>query len=110
MHTPAAYDPTPFLPLLDHLGSAAAVADDEWQRLLDHYRAIHTLTPASGVALPPAVLNMSSATDGLDRIRQQLAYMPEGEQPADLHELIGNVEAARLPEWPAPPFALCRVD
>jgi len=84
--------------------------DDEWQRLLDHYRAIHTLTPASGVALPPAVLNRSSATDGLDRIRQQLAYMPEGEQPADLHELIGNVEAARLPEWPAPPFALCRVD
>ena len=204
MHTLTAHDPTPFLPLLDHLGSSATVADgewrewrvtrvagagnnllyhassaahdlaikftirdqrdragreyaallalqqadlaiapkplwldrdrysqpvvvqswleglvlaeppasdDEWQRLLDHLLAIHTLTPfTSSIALPPAVLNMHSAADGLDRIRQQLAYMPESEQPADLHKLIRNIEAARLPDWPAPPLALCRVD
>jgi thiamine kinase-like enzyme len=84
--------------------------DDEWQCLLDHYLAIHTLTPASGIVLPQAVLNMHSAADGLARIRQQLAYMPALEQPAALHELIRNVEAARLPDWPTPPSALCRVD
>ena len=85
--------------------------DDEWQRVLDHYLAIHALTPsASSVALPPAVLNMSSVADGLDRIRQQLAYIPAPEQPAALHELLRNVEAARLPDWPAPRLALCRVD
>jgi thiamine kinase-like enzyme len=85
--------------------------DDEWQRLLDHLLAIHTLTPfTSSIALPPAVLNMHSAADGLDRIRQQLAYMPESEQPADLHELIRSIEAARLSDWPAPSLALCRVD
>jgi hypothetical protein len=90
--------------------AAPPTGDDEWQRLLDHYIAVHTLTPASGIALRPAVLNMSSAADGLDRIKQQLAYMPETEQPDALHELIRNAEAARLPDWPAPPFALCRVD
>ena len=162
MHTLAAHDPTPFLPLLDHLGSSATVADgewrewrvtrvagagnnllyhassaaydlaikftirdqrdragreyaallalqqaglaiapkplwldrdrysqpvvvqswlegpvlavppagdDEWRRLLDHYVAIHKLTPAnSSISLQPAVMNMHSATDGLDRI------------------------------------------
>jgi len=91
--------------------AAPPAGDDEWQRVLDHYFAIHTLTPsASSVALPPAVLNMSSVADGLDRIRQQLAYIPAPEQPAALHELLHNVEAARLPDWPAPRLALCRVD
>jgi len=89
---------------------APPVGDDEWQRLIDHYLAVHTLTPASGIALPPAVLNMHSVADGLDRIGQQLVYIPAPEQPAALHELIRNVEAARLPNWPAPPLALCRVD
>ena len=87
-------------------------ADDaEWQCLLEHYLTIHTLTAASsGSALPPAVLNMTSATDGLDRIRQQLAYIPAAEQPAELHELIRTIETARWPNWPAPQLALCRVD
>ncbi|MEO7909983.1 MAG: aminoglycoside phosphotransferase family protein [Roseiflexaceae bacterium] len=204
MHTLAAHDPTPFLPLLDYLGSSAAIADrewrewrvtrvagagnnllyrassathdlaikftirdardragreyaallalqqagltiapeplwldrdrysqpvvvqswlvgtllvappaddDEWQRLLDHYLAIHALTHAhSSIALLPAVMNMDSAIDGFDRIRQQLAYIPKPEQPTDLHELIRNVEATRLPDWPTPPSALCRND
>jgi thiamine kinase-like enzyme len=53
---------------------------------------------------------MHSVADGLDHIRQQLAYIPESGQPAALHELIRNVEAAQLPDWLAPPLALCRVD
>jgi aminoglycoside phosphotransferase (APT) family kinase protein len=83
----------------------------EWQCLLEHYRAIHTLTQADiSIVLPPAVMNMSSAADGLDEIRQQLAYIPAPEQPAELHELIRDAEAARWPDWPAPQLALCRVD
>jgi thiamine kinase-like enzyme len=91
---------------------AAPPADDtEWQRLLDHYLAIHTLTPAgSSIALQPAVLDLRSANDGLREIRRQLGFIPESEQPADLRELIRNAEAARLPDWPAPQIALCRVD
>ena len=90
---------------------APPASDCEWQRLVDHYLSIHTLTPAvRSIALPPAVLNMNSAAEGLDRIRQQLAILPEAEQPSDLHELIQHVEQARLPVWPAPQLALCRVD
>jgi aminoglycoside phosphotransferase (APT) family kinase protein len=83
----------------------------EWRQLLDHYLTIHTLTPASvNISLQPAVMNMHSATDGLRRIRQQLAYIPEAERPAELRELMRNVEQRPLPDWPAPAFALCRVD
>ena len=31
MHKPAVHDPTPFLPLLDHLGRSASRADGEWR-------------------------------------------------------------------------------
>src|SRR5689334_9501467 len=84
--------------------------DHEWQCLIDHFLAIHTLTPASSIVLPLAVLNMTSATDGLDRVRQQLAYIPELERPDALHELFRTVESVSLPDWPAPSLALCRVD
>src|SRR5207245_2756202 len=84
--------------------------DGEWQRLLDHFLAIHSLTPASGLALSPATLNMKSAADGIDRIWQQLAYIPASEQSAELRDLLQNVEQAQLPDWPAPQLALCRVD
>jgi thiamine kinase-like enzyme len=85
--------------------------DGEWQRLLNHYLSIHTLIPAiCNITLPPAAMNMTSTADGLDRIGQQLAYIPDAEQPSDLHELIRNVETARLPDWPVPPLALCRTD
>jgi hypothetical protein len=85
--------------------------DDEWQRLLDHYVAIHTLTPAdSHIALPAAVLDLRSANDCLREIHRQLSFIPESEQPADLRALIQNAEQARLPVWPTPQLALCRVD
>ncbi len=90
--------------------AAPPACDDEWQRLLDHLLAIHTLIPASGIALPPAVLNMTSAANGLDRIRQQLVCIPAPDQPTDLRELVQNVAATPLPDWPVPQLALCRVD
>jgi thiamine kinase-like enzyme len=85
--------------------------EDEWQRLLDHYLAIHTLTPEhTAISLSAAVLNFSSADDGIREIRRQLAYIPVSEQPAELRELVRHVEQAVLPDWPAPRLTLCRVD
>lgn len=86
--------------------------DQEWQRLLDHYLALHTLTPAElpGITLPPAVLNFTSAADGLREIRQQCSYIPVAEQPAELRDLVDAISRAALPAWPAPSLALCRVD
>jgi thiamine kinase-like enzyme len=86
-------------------------SDQEWSRLLDHYLVVHCITPATtSVPLQLAVLNMRSAADGLGKIRQQLARIPRPEQPPALRELLRQVEGSRLPEWPAPDLALCRVD
>jgi thiamine kinase-like enzyme len=91
--------------------AAPPAGDDEWQRLLDHYRAIHSLTPTNtAIPLPVAVLDLRSANDCLREIRRQLSFIPELEQLADLRELLLNAEQARLPDWPAPQLALCRVD
>jgi hypothetical protein len=90
----------------------APPADDgEWQNLLDHYLAIHSLTPVNiATPLPAAFLDLRSVQDALREIRRQIAFMPEPEQPAELRELVLHVEQARLPDWPAPRLALCRVD
>jgi thiamine kinase-like enzyme len=92
---------------------AAPPADDhEWQCLLDHYLAIHTLTPASipEIALAPAVLNFGSTADGLREIRRQLSYVPEPAQPAGLRELMRNIMQMAPPVWSPPRLGLCRVD
>jgi thiamine kinase-like enzyme len=85
--------------------------DNEWQQLLEHYLTLHTVNPtAIGVPLQPAAMNMHSAADGLGRIRQQLAYIAAPEQPAELRELVHQIERTTFAQWPAPPLALCRVD
>jgi thiamine kinase-like enzyme len=92
---------------------AAPPSDDQdWQRLLDHYLALHTLTAVSipQSALPPAVLNFASADDGLREIQRQLGFIPIEQQPAELRDLARNMQQAALPAWPAPIFAFCRVD
>lgn len=90
---------------------APPASDDQWQQLLEHYLTVHTVTPATiSVTLQPAALNMHSAADGIERIRQQLTYIPQPAQPADLRELVRQIEHTPFPHWPAPPFALCRVD
>jgi len=91
---------------------AAPPADDqEWQHLLDHYLMVHSLTPEHGATpLRAAFLDLRSVDDSLREIRRQMALVPAPEQPAELRELVLHTEQARLPDWPAPQLALCRVD
>jgi thiamine kinase-like enzyme len=97
--------------LVGEVAAAPPASDLEWLRLLDHYITVHCVTPAAiSISIQPAVLNMHSVADGLRQIRQQLAYMPEREQPAELRELVGQVERMAWPEWRLSPFTLCRVD
>jgi thiamine kinase-like enzyme len=92
---------------------AAPPSDDqEWQQLLEHYIALHTLTSAGApqIALPPAVLNFASADDGLREIQRQLSCIPAAHQPAELRDLVREIQQAALPAWLPPPLVLCRVD
>lgn len=97
------------------LGGAVAgsppTTDADWRALIDHFAAIHTLTPETTARrLPDAVLTMHSAAAGKARIREQLARVPPEDRPAGLRELVTRVERATSPDWPSPPVALCRCD
>jgi aminoglycoside phosphotransferase (APT) family kinase protein len=82
-----------------------------WDRLLQHYAAIHAIKPeiARG-ELPPAVLTFTSARDGIERIGQQLAGIPDTRLPVTLRRLMNDLHSAAFPPWPPPPLTLCRVD
>jgi aminoglycoside phosphotransferase (APT) family kinase protein len=83
----------------------------EWESLVRHLAAIHTLTPArTDVQLAAAVTNANSAEEGRQEVRQQAAYLPWQARPASLRRLIDRLEASQFPDWPEPPAALCRVD
>jgi aminoglycoside phosphotransferase (APT) family kinase protein len=90
---------------------APPASDAEWHELLAHYLAIHSLTPENTTQpIQPAVLNATSAAEGLALIAQQLARIPAAERPPELVALARHAETRRWPEWPAPGLALCRVD
>jgi hypothetical protein len=83
----------------------------EWESLVRHLAAIHTITPGrTGVRLPEAVTNANSAEEGRQIVRQQVACLPLPAQPASLRRLVNRLEASQFPDWPDPPVALCRVD
>lgn len=85
--------------------------DEEWLALIEHLSAIHGVTrERTGRPVRDAVLTMRSASEGIERIREQLARIPERDRPDDLRRLADRIERMPLPTWPAPRLALCRDD
>ncbi|MBC8161344.1 MAG: aminoglycoside phosphotransferase family protein, partial [Roseiflexaceae bacterium] len=83
----------------------------EWQALLDHYCAIHAITPQrAGQDIPQATLNAASGATGNALVEAQLARLPLAERPATLQRLLDRFSTWQPPQWDAPPVALCRVD
>ncbi len=94
-----------------HVSPAPPTTEAEWESLVRHMAAIHTITPdKTDVRLPDAVINANSAEEGRQIVRQQVAYLPLPARPASLCRLIERLEASQFPDWPDPPVALCRVD
>jgi hypothetical protein len=90
---------------------AAPTTDADWAALLQHYCAIHSLTPAqTTVEIADAVINVASGAAGRALVRQHVAKLPPAARPASLQILLAWFEAWAAPTWPAPPRALCRVD
>lgn len=91
--------------------TAPPATPHDWQRLLDMYCQIHTITPArTAVALGNAVLNATSLAGGRALIQQQLVRLPTDEQPQSLRALLRWFERWSPPEWATSPRTLCRVD
>lgn len=85
--------------------------DSDWQHLLNHYLAIHTLTPnQTTIALPNAVHNARSIAASKAMVHEQLKAIPLHEQPALLPTLMVGMDQWVMPEWSTPALVLCRGD
>jgi Phosphotransferase enzyme family len=86
-------------------------ADADWNALLQHYSAIHSLTPArTAVPLAEAVLNVASGAAGKALVQQHADRIPLAGRPQSLQVLLTRFDTWKPPTWPAPPRTLCRVD
>ena len=82
----------------------------QWDALVQHYCAIHSIRPPTHVALQPATLNVSSSEAGKALVREHAERIPHADRRASLEMLLRQVAAWKPPEWTTPPVALCRVD
>lgn len=91
-----------------HAGMPATMA--EWQFLIAHLQTIHRIRPQHvQQPIPPAVLTMVHAADGIQRIRTAWDGHPQATCGA-LHALVQQILSHPWPTWPPPEVCLCRVD
>lgn len=91
--------------------SAPPERDEDWERLIEHYVAIHRVTPAHvDTDLSDAFWNAPDARRGIQMVHAQVSLVPPEARPPELDSLARRLDAWRPPRWPAPPRALCRVD
>ncbi len=85
--------------------------DADWLALIEHFCAIHSLTPAhTSIELPPATINCDSGVAGKQMVAQHLDRLPpEGRSPRML-ALLARFEVWTPPEWGTSPVTLCRDD
>jgi len=93
------------------VGDAVPASDDEWELLLRHLVAVHSVTPdTADVDLPTATINAYNASEGRQLIRESVALIPPDERPETLRELLPRFEAAFLIDWEEKHVALIRLD
>ncbi len=85
--------------------------DREWNALLAHLLAVHTVTPGGASEdIPPAVMTMLDVPDGLRRIEAQVDRLPPGEHLLPVDALVEAITVTDWPEWPPAQVSLCRSD
>jgi hypothetical protein len=82
-----------------------------WHTLVDHFLAVHTVKPGnSAIRLRKAVLNFSSARQGVQVVTRMAARLPPTAHPEGLRELVQRLGAAHFHSWKIPQPSLCRTD
>lgn len=95
-------------------GTAVAqppTTDADWLALLQHFLALHQLTPDQVTApAQPVVLTMLTPLDGLQRINELFAGIPKSECGSAICALVQQANQAQWPCWSPPAAAFCRGD
>ena len=88
--------------------------DTEWELLIAHFAAIHSVTPDRVTAsIPPAYINFSNVTNGLQLVQAEINRVPQSYRPAALMDLFLRLEKVDALDTAADtisPLVLCRVD
>lgn len=79
------------------VSAAPPDSDTDWQRLLDHLRAVHAIQQEPAWAIPQAILTMTSAADSLQEIDIQVAKLPAAARPTELMALHALVHDRAWP-------------
>jgi hypothetical protein len=91
--------------------TAPPVTDAEWAKLLEHYAAVHQVTPARLTwQLPAAVLTADSVHAARTLVEWQLQQLPIEARPAVVQQLVRRLDAWEAPSWPSPLPTLLRTD
>lgn len=85
--------------------------DAEWEHLLTHYVAVHSVTPSmTSVEVAPAVINFNGMDSALEEIERQLTAVPLDHHPPALKKLWQALAKGSPSLAPIAPLSLCRVD
>ena len=91
-------------------------SEEEWQRLVEHYNAIHSVVPGrvrpanTEPPLPGAFMTFQSAGEAVERVLAEIATFPGGAMRPGLLSLVRRLEGTVFPAWPAPEVCLSRCD
>jgi aminoglycoside phosphotransferase (APT) family kinase protein len=86
-------------------------AESQWQALLQHHLAVHTLTPQrTDFTLPAAVMNADSAASAWRLVIEQVERIPEAKRPESLRGLLHHYGASPSPIGATASVTLCRTD
>lgn len=86
------------------------ITDEEWLDLLQHFVAIHSVTPSSISINLSNAESASTVAGGYALVNEQLSKLPKEARPAILQDLIRRFEQTEIQEWEMPPVTLCRID
>ena len=85
--------------------------DAAWQRFVEHYVAIQSITEAgTGQILPDAIANTGTLEAVIEYHINLVSYIPEASRPAVLDTWLPRLKEMGHSAWPPPPRTLCRSD